>query len=77
MTYYPGTVSEINVNGGHVISYDDGDTESLIMSNETWRFRSSVANESTVSAILTICSNEQEILSKILDTFGKKLFLCF
>ena len=74
-TFYPGTVSELTDNGSHVISYDDGDTESLIMSDETWRFQSSLANASTISSMPTICSNEQEILSKILDTFGNKPFL--
>lgn len=70
--YYPGTITEIDDQDRHVITYDDGDIESLTMDNEQWRY---TASASTVSGLKTLTSNSEHTLSQLLETFGNKPFM--
>ena len=74
MEYYPGTVTAISETGQHVISYDDGDTETLTMGDETWRFTPTMT-ASLIHSLPSLESNEQEALKPIFDFFGNKPFL--
>ena len=70
--FYPGVVQSVEHNK-HVISYDDGDKEELVLSDETWR--ALPALNSSIIPGKKLKSNEQTVLAQMLDTFGNKSFL--
>ena len=73
--YYPGVVKTVS-DGMHHVAYDDGDTETLNISSETWRFtdRDSHA-KNAVASLVELSSAEQNDLKDLLEHFGNKSFL--
>ena len=61
MNYYQGTVTDISDSGYHTVSYDDGDTEALLINNENWRF-AQTAESNTITTLPALESNEQQSL---------------
>jgi len=78
-TFYPGVVSSISdENGMFNISYDDGDEETLDLSNETWRRVASeepLAANKTQLALNELMSSEQDEIDAYFQAFGQKDFL--
>ena len=72
--YYPGSVTEISDSGYHTVTYDDGDTEALLINEENWRFANTLQS-STVTSLPMLESNEQTSVGRIFDFFGNKPFL--
>lgn len=69
--YFPGTVDYVNLNGQHVIKYDDEDVETLTLANEDWWFEhSSTFHASKMWFITTLESNEWEIPSEMFEGLG-------
>lgn len=74
MQYYSGTISEITDSCQNVLTYDDGDTESLQINNEQWRFFSTISG-SKIYSLPALESNEEQQLQKVFEYFGNKPFL--
>ncbi len=69
--YFPGTVATYDTATGlHGISYDDGDSETLNMEQETWR-----VVQSNQSNIADLSSVHNEALEVYLKTFAHKEFM--
>ena len=68
-----GTVTTIYRNL-HSINYDDGDQETLNLNNGTWR-PPDRSSSSSVYAGPKIQSNEQDVLTDIMDAVGNKSFM--
>ena len=66
--YYRGSVTEISDSVYHTVTYDDGDTEALLINEENWRFANTLQN-STVTSLPMLESNEQTSVGKIFDFF--------
>lgn len=76
-TYFSEIVSEIPERM-HKIEYDDGDEETLAMSNETWRFSTPI--ESLTAAFngsLQLQSTDQSDLQSLFDNFGNRPFMAY
>ena len=71
--YYPGVVGEITTDGNHVVNYDDGDSETLELTNEQWRHANALS--ANVTQFNHLESEQPEILRKLMETFGNKPFL--
>lgn len=71
--HYPGHVSHITDTGQHVINYVDYDVETLTISDETWRYQSSL--DAALGNFSALPSNEKQILKNIMDSFGNKPFV--
>lgn len=74
-TYYPGKVTSIEDDGRCTIEYDDEVRETLNMVDEVWRFEQQSVNASTLGVIKTLTSNEQEVLSSMMEQLGQRPFL--
>ena len=72
--YYTGEVKEVLQDGRHVIEYDESDKETLNLDNENWKFLHSLESNA-IELLATLPSNEQEILSEMMDVLGQKPFL--
>lgn len=71
--FYKGSVSELTTDGKHVIVYDDEDIESLLISDENWRYESSAQAE--IGNFTTLPSDEQRVLRELMHVFGNKSLL--
>ena len=71
--FYKGSVSELTPDGKHVIVYDDEDVETIMMSEENWKYESSAHAE--LGNFTTLPSDEQRVLREIMSVFGNKSFL--
>ena len=75
--FYPGVVTDID-NGHHQIQYDDGDKETLEISNETWRFSDhDYSVQNAVACAVELFSSEQSDLKPMFEHFGNKPFLAY
>lgn len=74
--FYSRTVRQIDSNGYHVLMYNDGDVDTLILMGELWRQirGQTTSNVLRASLNISLTSNEQYILSDMMDTFGNKAF---
>lgn len=66
-------------NGKHLVTYEDGDTEILGLSNETWRFSTASSDGGTISALCSfeLDSSLKRDLNSMFDYFGDDLFLLY
>lgn len=71
--FYPGVVSSVE-NNVHHINYEDGDAESLKLEDEEWRFGATLSSSSVFTGH-SLISNEQHVLSLMLETLGNKSFM--
>lgn len=73
---YHGFVASKEDAGNLKIIHDDGETECLYMTQETGKFTSPVAaNSSMFSTEQNVKSTEGDVLLTMTDTFGNKSFL--
>jgi len=71
--YYPGTVVSIDADTEKFnIDYDDGDKETLDLTNQVWRYQGSEALHGNIAELR---SNETEDLQKYYDFFAHKEFM--
>ena len=74
--YFPGTVNSIESNGFRVIQYDDNDIETLNLNDEKWDFELPTTLNSAYSGFSTaLKSNEEEVLSDMVEALGNRPFL--
>ena len=73
-TFYRGTVMSEKY-GRHQIKYDDGEQESLRLSDESWRKVDDNLHNMSAFTGPTLASNEQDVLRNIMDTLGNKAFM--
>lgn len=71
--YYPGTVFDISTAGRQVINYDNGDIETLNLTNEIWGAGTNLA----ANSILTrrILSDASKVTKNFYDSISNKPFL--
>ena len=73
--YYPGVVQSANEDGLLNVHYDDGNSECLDMTKETWKLlRAASANTKTVPTLTEITSSEGNVLSTMVEHFGNTSF---
>lgn len=71
---FPGIVENITENGSHLITYDEGDVETLDLNQEAWRF-SPATVPSYAEPVPQVIEDLTEVLDFILKHFGNKPFM--
>jgi len=73
--FYPGTVNSIE-DDKVVVHYDDGDTETLEMEKENWRYPHITSNRASLDNF-EMKSSEAEVLKQYHRVFGYKDFMAY
>lgn len=71
--YYPSVFEEITTDDKHTVQYDDGDSETLDINGEQWRYINLLSAK--VSYLPRFESEKPKVLKEILNYIGDKPFL--
>lgn len=73
--FYDGIVHSQDPDGNVKIHYQDGDVENLDLTNETWKYTETSTANSAQPTVMSVETQEPEVLNDMLQHFGNKQFM--
>lgn len=68
-------MESIITSGEHLIKYDDDESETLNLNDEEWGYEQPSNLQAAFGSVITLQSNEQEVLSDMLEVFGNSSYM--